>query len=82
MKGLVRRCESPGSWESVVWGSWVSRLELGNSQLVFACDSPHAEFHVVTRKERNQSKIVLGNRYVLHWDEIKDSKLLEKSTWC
>lgn len=82
MRGSVRRWQSPGGWGSVVWGSWVSGLELGSSQLVFRRDSPHPEFQLVTKKEGNQSKVVLGNRYVLHWDEIKDSKFLGKSTWC
>lgn len=61
-------------------GSWVGGLEFGNSQLALH-DNPHVEFHLVTGKEWNQSKVVLGNRYVLHWDEIKDSKFLGKNIW-
>ena len=60
-------------------GRWVGGLEFGNSQLAFPHDSPHVELHLVTGKEGNQSKVVLGNRHVLHWDEIKDSKFLEKN---
>lgn len=61
----------------MVQGSWVSGLEFGNSCLVFP-HSLHVEFDLFTVKEGNLSKVLLGNRYVLHWDEMEDSKFLEK----
>lgn len=57
--------------------SWVSGLEFGNSHLTFP-GSLHVEFHLLTGKQGNLSKVLLGNRYVHHWDEIEDSKFLEK----
>lgn len=63
-----------------MWGRWVGGLEFGNSQLAFPRGNPHVEFPLVTGKEGIQSKVVLQNRHVLHWDEIKDSKFLGKKS--
>lgn len=61
----------------MVQGSWVSGLEFGNSCLPFP-HSLHVECDLFTAKERNLSKVLLGSRYMLHWDETEDSKFLEK----
>lgn len=61
----------------MVQGSWVSGLEFGNSHLAFP-HSLHVEFQLLTGKEGYLSKVLLGSRYVLHWDEIEDSKFLKK----
>lgn len=61
----------------MVQGSWVSGLEFGNSPL--ACPHGlHVEFDLFAGKEGSLSKVLSGNRYVLYWDEMGDSKFLEK----
>lgn len=60
----------------MVQGSWVNGLEFAIPVWPFLI-SLNVEFDLFTVKEGNFNKVLLGSRYMLHWDEIEDSKFLK-----